>query len=183
MREKPRVGVSFLAFFCTCIANAQIIAHVPLLLVFIDVGEHKDQFSSGVGDVNAAPTRVLRLDQAKQSAICFGTIGTGVDLFRDVLRREDHVFSAQRRDHSESLPNRPSARHELGTAERTDSRTLDRHPVEVLLVEERLRGNRNRRPWERWVTACKRKNRPDLVVVLKDPKVMALEQSAGQKVR
>ena len=114
---------------------------MPPLLVFLDAGEHKDQFSSDVGDVNAAPTRVLRLDQAKQSAIRFGTIGTGVDLFRDVLRREDHVFSAQRRDHSGSLPNRPSARHELGTAERTDSRTLDCHPVEVPLAEETLRDN------------------------------------------
>ena len=155
---------------------------MPLLLVFIDAGKHKDQFSSGVGDVNAAPTRVLRLDQAKQSAIRFGTIGTGVDLFRDVSRREDHVFLAQRRDYSESLPNRPSARHELGTAERTDSRTLDRHPVEVLLVEERLRDNQNRRPWERWLTACEEKNRPDLAALLEDPKAMALEQSAGQKV-
>ena len=69
---------------------------MPLLLVFIDAGEHKDQFSSNVGDVNTAPTRVLRLDQAKQSAVGFGTIGTGVDLFREVSRREDLIFSQHR---------------------------------------------------------------------------------------
>ena len=103
----------------------------PSILFFYgNIGKH-ETFSNPDLIVAEARRLVFRKDLAK---IRFGTVGSGLDLFREVWLQEEHVFAARLHQHS-CLPDAPQAHCQCSCRNAPTKHMLQDHEVDVLVVD------------------------------------------------
>ena len=99
---------------------------------------------------------------ARQDRRRFGTAGAFPILFREAWKEDFHVFAAE----GGKLP-LDTATQRLGPPERVATNVLNRHPVQVLAVEETSKASPGpqSRFWVKWLDICKQANLPDYILI------------------
>ena len=130
-------------------------------------------------EIEGAPMRTLP-PIVPRKKLRFGTIGYGLDLPRLIWSSEHQVFSSQDKNHSRTLPRRPTPRHvkQVSGLSQLPISFLRRNPVDVLLAEESSHGPRRDRLADLIQQAS-----PHLpsAVILAQPGTWAIESTSGER--
>ena len=115
---------------------------------------------------------------ADQDRRRFGTAGPFPVLFAEAWREDTHVFAAEGRTRQED----PDT-HRLGPPERVKTDVLNRHPVEVLAIEDApaTPGSLPSRFWIKWLEKCTIPNRPSYVLISASPRELVEEGGLQSK--
>jgi hypothetical protein len=116
------------------------------------------------------------VDVRPQLARRFGTASAGLNLFHEVWEHEEHVFAA------EGTKDSRSKAIQLGHPGRISSEVLNRHPVEVLAIDEgEAIGQPGERYWTRWMDRCRKENLPAHLLIAGSTKELVDENGLQSK--
>jgi hypothetical protein len=102
------------------------------------------------------------VDVSNQGQRRFGTAGSFPSLFREAWKEDIHVFTAE----GGNLP-LDAYTQRLGLPERVAANVLNRHPVDVLAIEEppSISKKPQQRFWVKWLDKCQQANLPNYVLI------------------
>jgi hypothetical protein len=143
-----------------------------VVLLFMQAGKQRLLVLGCVceGDILEAPGRQVHQPVQASHRWRFGTLGTGLDIIRQVWLSAEHVFSSQTVELALKLEGRPGAL-EVGPPSRVKANILSKHPVDILsvdMVETDL--------WEGWVESAPATLRPKIIMDVTVPEQLVDEQ-------
>ena len=114
-------------------------------------------------EILGAPFRILAPLVKEKKTLKYGMVGHGLDLARLAWTSETQVFSCQDKGQALALPGR-DARPNHPAASQTGHSFLQKHPVDVLLVDEGERGGERPKIGE-WLEHTPAPKRPKVVTI------------------